>query len=493
MKEFFKNNYKLLLILFISFILFLPSLFVFYTNDDFFFLKISNVSNIAGILNFFNFIKGPDGFGMYRPLTTQIFYFLAWRLFNLNPLGLHIISFLTFFVIVYLIYIFALDLFHNKKIALVSAFLYATSATHFAHLYYLSTFQELGVTLCVLLSCLSFLKYLKVGDLKNWLLSFSFFILSLLSKETGVVTPLLLLLIYLFKRREHESLIRLKKMALAILPFVISLALYFIIRFSTYGFASGDTYIWDFSIKRLANTIVWYFVWSLNIPETLVDFVGPGLVVNPNLWLYWSKEILPILILFGLECLFLVSFLFKVLLVKNKNEKMKINSVSIFCIVWFLITLAPVVFLPFHKFTFYLTLPLIGITFRIAYLFVESKFSNLVLFIFLTIWTIMSFLTLNHTANTNWITQGEKISKHIYIFFNTNQINMKGKEIIFSDTQKDVTLPWSPTNVIKVAISGENFFKVFYPELTNQIVFGYNKNIIVDKSYIITSRTFLGY
>ena len=276
-------------------------------------------------------------------------------------------------------------------------------------------------------------------------------------------------------------------------PFVIVLVLYFVFRSYSYGFASGDTYVWDFSLKKIANTIIWYVVWSLNLPEALVDFVGPGLNVNPNLWLYWSKQIMPILILFGLECVFLISLLSKALLIKNQKERLKINIVSVFCIMWFLTSLAPVVFLPFHKFTFYLTLPLIGVVLRISYLLVESKYSNLVICIFLLIWTSLSVLTIQHTINTNWITQGEKISKNIYIFFQANETKMKDKEIIFSDTQKDATLPWSPTGVVKVAISGENFFKVFYPELTDQIVFGYNKNIIINKSYIITSRTFLGY
>src|SRR4030042_3201424 len=95
----------LFLIFLLAFIIFFPSLFTFYTNDDFFLLKISNAKSITDFINFYNLKQGPEGLGMYRPLAMQSFFMLAWKIFNLNPLGLHVISFLFFFGIIYLVYI----------------------------------------------------------------------------------------------------------------------------------------------------------------------------------------------------------------------------------------------------------------------------------------------------------------------------------------------------------------------------------------------------
>lgn len=484
----FLNKYKYLLLTFlISFVIFYPSLFVFFTNDDFFFLKISRAENFNQFLNFFNFIKSSSGFGMYRPLTTQVFYFISTNIFNLQPLPLHIISFIFFFGIVYLVYKLILELSNNGKIALIAAFLYAVSATHFGHLYYLATFQELGMTFFVLLCCLSFLKGRK-------LLSLVFFILALMSKETAVVTPFLLSLIYFYRSKGRFNWVEFKKFVIFLLPFLICLFAYFLLRFTAYGFATGDSYIWDFSVKKLINTLFWYLLWSLNIPESLIDFIGPGLTVNPNLFLYWSKQITPILILFFIQGILLAWVLVKALLEKTKEEIKSRDSVSIFCIGWFLISLIPVAFLPLHKFTFYLTLPLIGLVFRISYLLVTSKVNNFFIGLFIIVWMVTSVLTLKFTYETNWISQSEIVAGKVSEYFASNKQGVSSENIYFIDTSKDLLLPWSPTATVMTILSNKNFFKVLYPELSAKVNYvGVNKVQTTTKDQIIESRQFLGY
>ena len=480
MKE-FVQKYKYLFLIFISSsLLFYKSLFVFFTNDDFFFLKVAQAKNIGDFLNFFNLLKGPDGFGMYRPLTTQVFYFISWKFFNLNPLPLHVISFLFLFIIITLIYKLVLNLIGDEKVALISAFLYAVSATHFGHLYYLATFQELGMTSFVLLSCLSFLRR------KN-ILSLIFFILALLSKETAVITPILLVLIYLFQVRSINKSVNIKKLIVTLIPFIVCLFVYLIIRIFFYGFATGDSYIWDFSLRKLANTSFWYLLWSLNIPESLVDFIGSGLSVNPNLFIFWHSQITPIFIFFSSQLVLIAWTLSKVLLEKEKDEIKNRDLVSTFCIIWFLMSLLPVIFLPIHKFTFYLTLPLIGVVFRIAYLLVTSKVNNIFIGSFLLVWTLTSIFTLKFTIQTNWITQDESISERIFIFFKVKQTEYENKKILFVDTTDDKTLPWSPTEVVKTALSTNNFFEVFYPKLVANVSYSGKGDVI------IKSRQFLGY
>lgn len=469
MKSFLKTNWQILCIFLVSFVMFFPSLSAFYTNDDFFLLKISNARNFHDFINFFGILKGPDGLGMYRPLTTQTFYFLAHGISNLNPLILHIVSFGVFFAVVYLVYRLSFEFLKDKKMALFSAFLYAVSATHFAHLYYLATFQELGMTLFVLLTCQMFLK-------KKHLLAFVFFILALMSKETAVITPFLLGLIYLFQKFRGIKVISFKKFIIALVPYGILLIVYFIIRFTSYGFATGDSYVWDFSIKRIFNTLGWYSLWSFNLPESLVDFVGPGLHLNPNLLKYWSREMIPIFILFAIQIL-IVFFVF----FKSKIRDSKF--IILFCISWFVISLVPVLFLPIHKFTFYLTLPLVGVVILVSYLIHNSK----LMIPFAVVWTILSILTLRFTIQTNWITQGENIAKRVYVFFENNKINYQNKTITFIDTTEDVGLPWSPTATVKTALSDKNFFLVFYPELASNVLYLGNGEIL------IKSRQFLGY
>jgi hypothetical protein len=494
MKEYFRKYIFLLLTFVISFVIFYPSLYVFFTNDDFFFLNISRTNSIPGFLNFFNIIKGPDGFGMYRPLTTQVFYFISRELFNLNPLPLHILSFIVFFGIVYLVYRIVLELLSGhltiqqaNNIALISAFLYAVSATHFGQLYYLAAFQELGMTFFVLLSCLSFIKGRNI-------LSLIYFILALLSKETAVVTPLLITLIYFFQRFQKTKVLNLKKYLIFLIPFIICLLAYLFIRIRWYGFASGDSYIWDFSIKKLVNTLFWYLVWALNIPESLVDFVGPGLKVNSTLFVNWGVQIIPIMISFLVQGILLVVVLIEVLLKRSKKEMLERDWVSVFCIGWFLIGILPVAFLPQHKFSFYLTLPLIGLTFRIAYLLITSKVNKILIGLFLLVWTITSVLTLKFTYQTNWISQSELVAKRAHSYFDKNKQNLVGKNIYLVDTIQDLTLPWSPTSTVMTILSDKNFFEVFYPGFASEINYsGTAKTLDTKNTVIIKSDQILGY
>jgi len=474
------KNIYLLLIFLISFIIYFPSLFVFYTNDDFFFLKISQANSFYKFVNFFSLLKGPDGLGVYRPLATQFFYFLTWKFFNFKPLVLHAISFLVFFGVVYLIYKFINDLVANKNIALISAYLYAVSATHFGHLYYLATFQELGMTCFVLLSCLSFIRR------KNFL-SLIFFILGLMSKETAIVTPFLIGLIYFYQKMMGFRIRRTKTFIFSIIPFVLVLVIYIGFRVFSYGFAKGDSYVWDFSPLKLVNTLSWYFVWSLNLPETLVDFIGPGIKINPNLFIYWSKEIIPILVLFFVQGIGILFIQIKGLLQKGAKFKTELNHVLVFSIFWFVMALVPVAFLPLHKFTFYLTLPLLAVVFWISYLLVKTKTGNFFTVTFLLIWTILSVLTVNHTSATNWITQGENISYRVFVYINKNKSEFDSSGITFVDTKDDVGLPWSPTSVLKTVLSDHNFFEVFYPELAGKVSYNNAKGIMVE------SRQFVGY
>ncbi|MCL4390436.1 MAG: hypothetical protein M1484_00535 [Patescibacteria group bacterium] len=172
---------KLKLICLLAFLLFLPSLGNFFTRDDFLELRLADVHSVAGFLNFFDPIHAPERMGSYRPLTTQAYFFVS-HLFNLSPIPLHIISFIVFFADIYLIHRLAKIILRNEKSALISTFLYAVSATHFAHLYWTAIFQETGLILFFLLSVILFLE-------KRGILSFLALVAALMSKETAIMIP----------------------------------------------------------------------------------------------------------------------------------------------------------------------------------------------------------------------------------------------------------------------------------------------------------------
>lgn len=493
-KKIIQKRYPIYLaaICIVAFVLYFPSLFTFYTNDDFFHLKIANVNTLNGFLNFFNLIKAPEGWSLYRPLTTQVFYLISIKFFNLNPLPLHIISFLFLFLNIFLVFALTRILIKNNGGAILAAFFYATSATHFGHLYFLGAFQELGMTTFFLVSILLFIKFVLQKKYAFYLVSLLTFVFALLSKETAVVLPFVLVLVGIFRLIIKEEAVSLKKLFAYLIPYFILLAVYFFLRLKYYGFATGESYIWDFSIKRVVNTLGWYGFWSFNLPEMLVDFVGPGLHFNLNLFKYWPSQIIPILLLFVVE---IVSIFYLILKSKFLNYKQslalrtKSSILILFCIAWFVMTLIPVLFLPLHKFTFYLTLPLVGIVILLGYLIMNLK-SRIINLFLMTTWLVLSVLTLNLTRQTNWITQGGATAKRVYDYFQLNRNSLVGKTIVFYDTKDDESLPFSPTATLKNVLSDNNFFEVFYYGKM-KVVYGGAPN--KRNEVMIKSRMFLGY
>ena len=466
---FFKKYWLIIISLLLSLLMFYPSLGSFFTHDDFYFLKISQASDFTQFINFFDPVHDPMHIGVYRPLPLRVFYFLGTSVFNLNPIGMRIISFITFFVDIILVGYLVKMITKNDKAAGISVFLYAVSVTHFGQLYYIGAYQELLITFLTLLSVIFFGKSKVVA-------SFIIFILALMCKETAVVIPGLLAALYLFQSLRDKKKISFKKLLLYLAPFVLTTLIYLYLHFFHFGTIEGDSYVWDFSPARALNTIAWYFLWSLNLPEMLVDFVGPGFHINPNLFKFWSSQIIPIFILFTIQFLAVAAAFLKT---KIRDSKFLI----LFSIFWFSATILPVVFLPIHKFTYYLTLPLIGVVLFLSYLIGDSKLKIL----FCIVWLSLSVLGLRLTLNTNWITQGVKVSEKVHVYFKENNTNFDGKTIVFIDTKDDEVLPWSPTETVKTVISNKNFFDLFYPSLSKNVSYG------GDGDVKIISRQFLGY
>ncbi len=447
----------------------------FFTNDDFYFLNISRAENVKQFVDFFNPLTVYKGQAMYRPLTTQAFYFFGRSVLAMNPIYMHIFSFVCFMLLVYLIYLFSLKISKSKSISILTSFLYATSATHFGHFYYLSTFQEIGVGIFIFLSVILFIEYLYNNKSKHYIFSLLAFILGLLSKETAVIVPAFIILLGLY----------LKKFKLVhYLPYIIILGLYLLARIYFYGITKGDTYIWDFS-PRIINTLGWYSAWSLNIPESFIDFVGPGLKINPNLLKYWRSETITIISTF-------VSFSLTLTILFAKKIKIflkKYNGTLIFSVSLFVLGLLPVVFLPIHKFSYYLTISIFPVTFLIS--IILDQYKKLTKIVVILLWIFGSFSTLSYTLDTSWISRGSQISYKVKQYFDDKSFTGNTNYVYFYDTVKDKELPWSPTEVVLNAISGDDFFAVYYPNKT--IIIPNKSGHIHDNLIEVESRQFLGY
>lgn len=132
------------------------------------------------------------------------------------------------------------------------------------------------------------------------------------------------------------------------------------------GFSSQEKqYQAIFSIKTAINSLFWYSNWALGIPETLIDFVSPGLRLNPTLLRYWSNYYILIFPAFFISTVLLfiaTSYLF------IKMRGVFIERRFLFNLIWFPLGLLPVILLPLHKSTHYLPISLPAFWVLIGYI-----------------------------------------------------------------------------------------------------------------------------
>ena len=105
------------------------------------------------------------------------------------------------------------------------------------------------------------------------------------------------------------------------------------------------------------------------------------------------------------------------------------------------------------------------------------------------LWLIASIVNVSLSSKTSWITQGAITANKVNIYINSKYGQIKDKKtVLFYDTVKDKDLPWSPSEVVKTTLSDNNFFQVFFPQIT--AYYGETDVKNPDKIY---SRQFLGY
>jgi len=491
-----KSWLHLLIIYLMGIGLYYPALNNFFTHDDFFHMKISQVNSIKDFLAFFNIFKAPADWGFYRPLTTQVFYFLNWKVFNASHIWMNVMAFLMFGVVMVLVYQLVKRLV-DTRMALLTTWLYVTSATHFTHLYFVAD-QELGHAMFFLGSVILFIDYLLQNKKKKLWLAWLCFIGALMSRETAIMLPVALVIVAIWIKKRQKVIVPLKKVLWALSGFGLTLAGYIYAHVFHYGLVKGDSYIWVFSAKTTLNSLAWYGLWSLNLPQLLVDYIGPGFKINPNLMQFYGKEITLIVSLFGL----LMVLLAMAMVLGYKTIRKRFLELGLTAL-WFACLLLPVLFLPWHKFTIFLTLPIIGVTMALGIVIVGAKerlekmrknLGKVFMVMVVLVYVCLSAATVDLTRKTHWAVSGAKVSRRVYEYFLNNYLELdETMKVYFFDRPEDDELPWKPSNELKVILSGNNFFSVFFDDKI-RAYYVESEELVPDSEVVkLPARQFLGY
>lgn len=321
-----------LLILLSTLVAYAGSLKFGFSQDDWYFLYISVANNLPEVLNFFN-PWAQSGFAFYRPLGTQLYYFVSRELMGLStaPLGMHIFMLIIHSLVGYNVYRLVSRMTKDTRLAVMTGVVYATSAVHFLSLYYIAATQQL---LAALFSLLAVCDYL---DRKRSRSAF-FFLLALLSKEVAVVAPVVMVLAQI----KIDGKINIKKIFKSIWPVALVGGLYIAMRLMG-GLTAQSEYQLVLNGSVL-STLRWYYLFGYGAPEELVRYGLPRMGMNilgfikDYAWQGIVTAVGPILL--GIYAL------------------MRLKGRLIY-LLWWALALTPVLFLQDHRYPHYLDLALI--------------------------------------------------------------------------------------------------------------------------------------
>lgn len=250
-------------------IIYFPNYFSYFQQDEWYFMSYFHQFpfSLFGAWSVFTAVfHDPIPFGFHLTPIGVISQWLEFSLFQIN-FPLYVLLSLTLHSIIsYLLFSFVKRLTNNIHIAFFSGLFFAMSASHGQAVTWMSAHLPTQLAcLFVLLSLNNFFDYLKIGNKKNYLKSILFFLISVLTKEIGVLLIVLLpilALIYPLKKYKFykiKFLTQLKYMKL----FYLSAIAYLTFRILTPSIIKAITHIEGLSgISDKSNNILFFLYYS---------------------------------------------------------------------------------------------------------------------------------------------------------------------------------------------------------------------------------------
>jgi len=208
--------------------------------------------------NFFiNYTPPPGEEGIYSPLKT-VFHALNYHMFELKPLGYHMVSLLIHFCGIFFVYEICLLLTTNALAAFISALLFGLHPVQVEAITYMTaSIDMIGIVfLFVAFYCyIKFRGYQGAPDSRMYFMSLIFALFAIFTHELAISLPVLFVWYdFCFGR----GLISWRKAALRVLPFFVIVGVYVLCKYLVLGSIARGTYLFDnFYLTMLVMIKAW--------------------------------------------------------------------------------------------------------------------------------------------------------------------------------------------------------------------------------------------
>lgn len=437
----------------------------YFSQDDFFHLRVVMNKQYQDIPSLFASLQKDYAF--YRPLSRETFNLLMYKSFGLNPLPFHIVNLTLIAMNMGILFIITKKLTKRLITSFLAVLLYSVNSIHSIELYYLASVQTLTATLFTLLGILF---YLSSSKIKYYFASVFCFILGLLTHETAIV---LLGILIVWEFIKCNRVIWNKQLVKRLLPFILIGALYLSNTSLFNRLPQQEIYQPVLSIKSIINSLGWYSLWVMGVPEFVVDFIGPKFALNHNL-IKWYGDYFKIFL--PLFLFIVVSFLFIIFRYRNKLFKAKVGW---FIMMAYLISLSPFLLFPQHKSSYYLTLASIWFSILMAIPLAVAwegrRFMKILVVLLIFSFSYISYQTINLNKVTYWAAKRSEAARFLLVDIKKTYPNLPQAAIFYFKNDPgypDIAFEWgSSAKQAFYILSGSDAIKLLFQDPTIQVYY----------------------
>ena len=319
----------------LSVISFLPVARLFFLQDDFILMAGAAFDPRTFLGDFFG-----SGSVQFRPLTKFLYFRVMYDLFGLNPAPYHWISLAFHLANVFLVYRL-LGMFRiERKTALITTAVFALHAGFVDVVGWISCIQQLMALMFMIVALIAGINGYRSKRIFPILLAAFAYLLALASMEQVVGLPLILAGFVLLESSKRTFGRRLVESLRVTLPLLVIMAAYLVLFAAGKGVPQSGPYEFHFGTNVVSNFLT-YLDWVLNI-SVLMPYR-----VNAN------------------ETGLTIAHLFLLLVVVYNLARGR-NKLVVFAMIYYFLTILPVLFLDNHTFYLHNYIPAVGIIILLA-------------------------------------------------------------------------------------------------------------------------------
>lgn len=363
---------------------------------------VQNNLSIRELNNIPKFFTGEEGFHKvigryYRPVVSTSYAIDYW-LWGLKPAGFKITNLIIHLINCLLLYFLLLNMFKefNKKkfIAFLATMIFTAHTIHTEAVTWISGRTDSLVTIWFFSSLICYIKFTEDNRKTNLVLSLIFYFIGLITKEMIITLPLIIFLYdAVFKKRDKTFL---KSKLIVYILFVAVTLFFLLIRYIVFlNVAERERYLYFYGMDGI--TVFATMLKTIPVYIKLI-FLPINLLYHYNGVLPDAKNLVEPAVIVSM--LIIISFIIVAIVSFKKH------SVVTFCILFFFISLLPVMnIVPTMNLMAerFLYLPSFCLSVIIMYLLLmnyDKKYYKALVIIIISVILIFSYLT--YKRNFDW-------------------------------------------------------------------------------------------